>query len=357
MKRVASMLALAAGLSCCGAPPQLDGSPAPLVVALPFRDLTGGAGEASELLEGLKAALAERDVRFVPPDDVERALFARRIRTTDSLSRRDGEALAAETGADMLLLGTILSREGGHVPSLAVSARLLELPSGRRLRSVVVPLRGDDFEGLLGLGLVERPEDLADEVVARLAAALDPRPGEARQRDPSVRDDALQRFSADDFALDATQRVLVLPLVSRTPDPFAGGLFSDVLADACFAVTGAQVVERSELVASLVASGVRSVADVDPDLLRAVGEAEGARWALEGSLDLFADDVIIEGERLPEIEASVRVLDLSTGRIAAAARVRRRGDDFHRGLGLGTVHDVVDLATRVARELVDSLGA
>jgi len=348
-------------LTACGATAAAheEEQPAPLrlVAALPLRDLTGRPQDTGPLLEQLREGLEARGVAFVPEQEVEQALRRRRIRYTDSVSRGAGKALAEETGAEAILLGAVLERSAGPIPSLSVTARLVDPHTGRRLRSIVVALRGDDFQGLLGLGLVEDPDVLRAEVVVRMVAALDPASGLPIPPTPRVLDDPLEVFHAEGFDVAEVHKLLVLPLVSRTQRPDAGSLFAEILADALFQERNAQVVERSELIDAMVELGVRSVDGVDPRLLAEVGRLEGARWAILGSVDVYEEEFIQGGLRVPEVEAAIRLVDLDASRISAAARVHRRGDDYLVGLGLGIVLDPVDLADRTARELVRALGA
>ena len=50
------------------------------------------------------------------------------------------------------------------------------------------------------------------------------------------------------------------------------------------------------------------------------------------------------------------LLDVERGQVVAAAGLRRKGDDYHRGLGLGIVRDAMELADRTAHELVAAVG-
>lgn len=344
--------------SACRAPaaPEDRLSPAGRrVAALPLRDLTADPTVGLELTRRLHGALAARGFRFVPGGDLDDLLRAHRIRQLDSLDAEARAQVAAGTGADRILMGTLLAFEATPEPVLSVAVRLLDAETGRRMRSSVVSLRGSDFAGLLALGGIVDVGELLDETVARLVDALaseqaaDDAGVAAEHRAPSA-------WCREHFHFQPGDRLVVLPLENRSDRPLAASLFTELLAHEVFLGARVQVVERSELLEALVAGDVRSIERVDAEVLTRVGRALGSRYVMLGSLDRFDEDVPVERERLPELEASVRVLDLETGRIMAAAATRRRGDDYHVLLGLGTVRDPVALADRVARELVEALG-
>ena len=73
-------------------------------------------------------------------------------------------------------------------------------------------------------------------------------------------------------------------------------------------------------------------------------------------LDSFEERVFTEEGQFPQVEASVRVLDTTSGRLVAGASLHRRGDDYVALLGLGGVDGLVALAGRAAGELIALLG-
>lgn len=355
---------LLAALMACGTTPvpAPAGLPARPVVygALPLRSLAGDPGAPAALLARLEAALSARGARFVPTDRLEALLKEHRIRYTDSVSAATADLIARETGADELVLGTLLAWEPGPTPRIALALRVIDTATGRRSLSKVVSLRGEDFAGLLHLGAIDDVELLADEVMARVLDGFDergrPLPVVPRPDTDTGPGGADVRFLADGFHLADVDRVAVLPLANRSGRQEAGLLYSEILGHAWFTVAGIDVVERSELMEALVATQVRSVDALDLEVLAKVGRLLGTRWFALGSIDRFAEDVRVERDVLPALEASIRLVDVQTGRTVAATALHRRGDDYHRLLGLGTVRDGITLVARSATEIVANLG-
>lgn len=326
--------------------------------AFPLRNLTADPDAARELGALLRTALSARGAELVPAGELDGILQARRIRYTDSVGTETARAIAEGTGATHILLGTLLDHRRGPRPLASISLRVFDARDGRRARSALVSLRGEDFAGLLGLGAITESEDLAAEVLARLLAHFDasgaPLPaGRGPGTPPGAHPPAARStFVREGFDAGALERIAILPLANRSRCPEASALFSEILAHVWFRSSGLQVVEQAELLAALVRERVRSMDDLGPERLRRIGSAVGTRHFVLGSVDRFADEVFVGSERYPEVEASLRILDAESGLIMAAAGLRRRGDEYHEILGFGRIHDAVTLAARVAGELI-----
>jgi TolB-like protein len=369
MGRTAAALLALLLTGCESAPTPVATAPAPtiaaeppLYAALPFRNLTSQDDAPALLLSRLESLLAARGARFAPAGEVERSLRRNRVRYTDSVSVDAAQRIAADTGAHWLLIGSVLAWESQPDPRITTLLRVVDVRDGRRATSRLVTLTGTDFEGLLGLGAITDVEELADEVAIRLTdvfgvdgAPLFPRADREGLVD-EMPYDVFTRFIAADFDLSAVERVAVLPLGNRADRPDAGLLFADLLAHQWFTSIGMDVVERSELMSLLVRKELRSIQQLDLEMLRSVGDTLGARYVISGSIDRLGAEVWVGGVPQIEVEAVVWVLDVHSGNVVAAAGLRRRSDHYHRGLGLGIVRDPVKLADRTAHELVAVVG-
>jgi TolB-like protein len=367
---VRSSVVLAALLAACAVRPRAaavvepgaSADSGPVYAALPLQNLTADPDAPGEILAGLRILLESRGARFVPAADLERILRANRIRYTDSVSRDQARLIATGTGATHALLGTVIAFERSSHPRISVSFRVLELSSGERVSSAVVSLRGEDFTGAFGLGAIERPLELQSEVLARLASEFDAkgRPAcEARSSSASpfgsAPSDALTRFVGPDFQVAAAGKIAVMPLTNRSGRSEAGSILADLTANEWFRGAHTQVVEMSELRSAMIREKLRSIEGIDLDVLSRIGRAVGARYFVLGSVERYEDEVLVDAERFPLIEAFLRVVDVTDGRIVAACGVRRRGDDYVRVLGLGSVRDIVSLGARTTRELLASM--
>ena len=366
MKPASVLLPLLCLVASCRAPAAdaaAVAEAAPLYALLPLRNLTPQQDMPGLLTGRLRGLLAARGAEFVPEDQLEEILQRRRIRYVDTVSAASARVIAEETGADYLLLGTLIAYEASYPPRIALSTRVIEVEQGRCVQSSLVALSGDDFTGLLGLGTVGEVDTLAWEVVARVGDMFDekalpvpPRADPLRLVHALPRPGHLQmRYVEPGFELSPGARVVVLPFENRSAYPQVGLLFVDVLAHAWLQTLGIETVETAELLDALVRARVRSLDEIDPDVLDDVVASVGGRYTVHGTVEHFEPEVPVFEDLYPELEVWLRLVDSETGEFAAGAGLRHRGDDFHRGLGLGSERDPVRLGVTTARELLATL--
>ena len=129
----------------------------------------------------------------------------------------------------------------------------------------------------------------------------------------------------------------------------------DVLAHAWQQALGVETVETAELLDALRRAKVRSLTDLDPDVLDDIVESVGARYTVHGTIERFEPEVPVFADVYPELEIWLRLDDAATGGNVAGVGLRHRGDDFHRLLGLGSERDPVRLGVITARGLLATL--
>lgn len=301
MRPAPAMLLIAPlALASCqtSGPGDFDGT-APRYAVLPFRDFAHAPAMTGRVLEGLARELERRGAQGVPPDALEGILRERRIRHTESVSAEQARAIGAATGANHLLLGAVLDAAPGPDPRLCVALRVLDPRDLSLLSAQIVALRGADFEGLLGLGAIEDPIELADEVLARLLERFDPRGHPRPPRRPTERGPldgpppptpTAVRYVEPSFDAQHPGRIVLFPLENRSQQTGAGAVFAGVLANEWSSRPGAIVVEASEVRAVMIREGLRSIESVDFEFLRRLGKKVGARYLVTGSVEAFRDD-------------------------------------------------------------------
>ena len=355
------MLGLAAVLATlAGAPPSAPQEPVEQPVryaALPVRDLAGATQAARWLHAQLVAALEARGATFVTAEALEAELRARRIRYTDSLDAESARAVCARTGADHVLLTSLLEYDALGLPRIGMAVRVLDGQTGERLRSSLVSAAGEDFTGLLELGTIEDPDTLALEVLVR---ALDlfgpdgaPLPPPDEDSLPGPRPGrAIASYVREGFDPAQVRRIGVLPFTDRSGRPGAGALMAEIFSHVWFEDGLVETVELSELRSAMVRARIRSIDDLDFARLREIAEIVGTPYFLLGSVETFKAEVPVTGDLLPEVELFARILDASTGAVVGGVGIRRRGDDSRTVFELGTVYDSIELARRACRAAV-----
>ena len=147
-----------------------------------------------------------------------------------------------------------------------------------------------------------------------------------------------------------------MPLANRTERQEAGLLFAELLEHQAFVRGGIEIVERAELRDAMIHEGVRSIDELDSEVLARIAADVDARYFAFGSVDRFEEEVYVEDLTFPEVEASLRIVDTRSGAVEAAAGMHRRGDDYRTVLQLGCVWNLMSLADRTAGELIALVG-
>lgn len=173
-RALALLLLVGAAASCAPSPRahvegELQGGR--VVAILPLVNFTSTRDAADRLQPMLAVAVAERPGwTVVDQGRVEQALVGEPWILTDRLPPDLVDSLGTSTGADVLLVGSVLAYgyRDGDVPQVSLSLRLLQVPGGEVLWSGVHNRDGEDRETVFGLGRVESLESLATQTVMEL---------------------------------------------------------------------------------------------------------------------------------------------------------------------------------------------
>jgi TolB-like protein len=327
----------------------------PVVILLPFSNVSGST-EASEWSgRFISSELAERGWSVAPGDEVERLLEEHRVRYLDSIPTTTLEALVTRFGASAVVAGSIVAyRENGD-PSVALAARMFD-DRGEAVWGEFVALSASESEGALGLGRRATARLLLDEVAAQLMRRV-PKP--SSDGSPTVREGRLARGSAwggtgpqtyrsPEHPRGRKLRICVLPFTS--PIPAAGRLMMEILTVRLEATGEFDVVEPAELREGMRRAGLRSVSTMTSTHLAALGEKLGTPLFLRGNVHAWREAA---GGR-SEVQIDMTLVDVAEGTILWAVTHQRRGSDYAGLLGRGTVNSIVALADNVVSEALES---
>lgn len=171
---------------CAGSRPRASSAPVSLpsgaaVALLPFEDLSGRENVAEEFTRVFLAELVRTGaVPVVEQGLVDDALERLSIRTARSMTQAEMHRLGDTLHVSHLLFGNVLeagqlTTDGGDVPTVAATLRLVEIASGRVVWACHHSRTGEDRETVFQWGR-ERSRDkliasLADEMLDNLRRA------------------------------------------------------------------------------------------------------------------------------------------------------------------------------------------
>jgi hypothetical protein len=309
----------------------------------------------------IEQALKDRGYEVVGPDDLEPFLFSQRIRATGKLSREQFKALGKEFGASLAMVGSVdLFADSPGNPQWGVSGRLLDTGSGAIVWADAAGFTGDDFTGLLGLGTITSPDDLATKAIERLFHALpaggtesasgagpvvESRPGKGP---PGV-------FRDPRMETDPPKRVAILPFENGTERRGAALIVDDLVEVAVFQTRRHEVVDSGEVRRALQALGLAPYGGIDLDSLGKVGEALGVDAVILGRVQEYNEGLRPGASTSPSMGLDARMLDVKTGKIIWMGYHAARGEDSQIVLEFGKIKSMVPLAMKVITELIGTM--
>jgi hypothetical protein len=163
------------------------------VAVMPFANYTPARDAAPQLqqIAGLELFVLPH-VSLVEPGIVEAALAEEPWILSDRIPPDVVDSLGVKTGADALLLGSVLEfgyrdSEVGPMPQVALSLRLIETPGGEILWSSVHSRDGEDRESVFGMGREQSLQSLAIATVREMIDTF-PKEEEGGRRPPAKGD-------------------------------------------------------------------------------------------------------------------------------------------------------------------------
>jgi len=176
-------------ISSCGSPYHREGavsSPGEKgekIAILPFENLSAreGAGKMAGSLFLVKM-LGTGTYSISDPGAVEEALGAQRVRLTSHIPLTVLKKLGDEMGVRFILMGTVLENEmqvltgssgGGQVPSVSITARIVEVATGKVVWAGARARRGTDFEKIFGIGRIYSTTKLMNIITDEMVSSME----------------------------------------------------------------------------------------------------------------------------------------------------------------------------------------
>ena len=195
--------------------------PATRIAVLPIDNLSGGSAPLKALRQEFIAKMqAGGLVKAIPEADLDAFMARHRIRYVGGVTRNDTIALRDETGAEAVVVTSLELYNESYPPRIALTARLVATGSDPHILSMEsTAVAGDDNPGLLGIGLIEKPQTLRAKALDRLVAGLITGSG-AEKSGPSLSPASVFRSQP----LDPGERysVAVLPFFNKSNRRYAG---------------------------------------------------------------------------------------------------------------------------------------
>ena len=330
--------------------PSEESAQRPILLVLPVQDRVGDP-ETARLAEGaIRAALRHR---YVLPDTTRVRDLMRKDRLRDPTTLRPSlvAGLAEATGAEEILVVTLLAAGGREVPVVTLSAQAI-VPGEIELSwAGFVARDGLDSESALGLGRVETLEELVSLSGRELALAFLERSGPETEHEPPLQDVYRRR----DLSFDALSPAVVVPFGAdlRAQTAAATQIATD-LTLATLDAQGVRILWPGALHELLIHKPHPSIGEVRPSDRALIRSALKVRALVTGKVEYRHLSGTLERPE-PEVGYGARVIDAETGDIVWTAGVAVGGWDEPGLFGVSRTYGLDTLSEDALASLLASI--
>lgn len=316
-------------------------------IALAPVDDRAGDRAASEAVQAAAREELSGAAALVAPEVLRDAQRRDRVRSIDDARPDELRAIGEATGAERILIVTVHQGERDRrVPRIALSGRAYDPATGAMLWAGFEAASGLDGRTVLGLGVIDGLDELADRTARRLIRDYLSAGGPQAQR---------RSDRSDHRESPSLGRVAVLPLGAVTAE--AGTNAAETVTEAVRAALfrrGVDTVPPPALATELRRLRFAGWGGADDTVREELRAAFDVRHLLTGSVEGY--DVAGGAEEPePQVAVGLRLLDAATGRIVWIGGLERGGWDGQGPFRLGRIHARGALAERLADTLIRRL--
>ncbi|HEY3296457.1 MAG TPA: GNA1162 family protein [bacterium] len=336
-------------LAACAAA-QTDSSaqkPPQSVAILPPANLAEAADAAPRMVARMRQVLQQKKVELADSAVVAEVLRKHRVRNAAELELAEAQLVAAESPVRYLLLSSLdRYSETDSSAEVALSARLLDVPTATVVWANTVALHRDPRTNFLGIGS-HRAEGLADAAVKDLL-----KPFRLTQNSKRKQVQALKPRSKGQPETPC-RRVALVTFGNETETHFAGNILVNELL-AAMLKRGFTMVDPGRVREVMLNSQELMQGEISSSLLKKCREDLGADFVLTGTVSHFE---AIRGQTFDEpiVAFEARLIDTQRSEPVWAKSYSRDGKDSAWMFNLGYVHGLTVLSERMSRRLASDL--
>jgi len=309
------------------------------VIVLPFANYTGRYEALEAVLPVFYSLLEIGGLRLMSHEELRPILRKHRTRVVGSIDTRAMRVLQEETGARVAIVGSVDVYEPETSLEVLISARVVELQSGRVLTAVSLGRTVQETERVFGRGRASEIDEIVDSVVQEFLGEI--RPYLDTRIAPETRDHRcslvavvpLDDYSSRRHGAKVLENLLIAELVQR----------------------GWSVTEPGAVREALLAHETTARGGVSDEVSKIFAEELGACYVITGEVEEFSLAAAGQAGAVPHLEYGLRVIDARTASLVDAADQIRDGLDGETFLGRGREYSMARLARTSVCDLLDEL--
>ncbi len=332
------------------------------VAVLPVQNLSGTSIPAEEIHDSLTAGLRARGMAVLENDLLEQFMARHRMRYLGGIDRDQARAFLEETGVGAVMVTSADLYSRLAPPQMALTSRLVTTGAAPMILAIEsATLAGNDEPGLLGVGIIEDPAVLREEVVARLLRSYDRSFGEEEGDAAGLEGPASGWFTGR-FVPKITYRpvrgeereryrVAVLPFRNESEHAHAGAVLAGNFARQMAAMERYSVIEPGMVRTALLRNRVIMGGGISYDHVASLFADLDADLVVTGTVRVFK--TYEQATRAPSVDFSTMIFDrdapTNPERTVWASQSFNDGDDGVFFFDVGREGTANSMATRMIR--------
>jgi TolB-like protein len=299
------------------------------IVLFPFDNLSKNRYALKQFIPVLTGKLEERGFKVLEEDKLYNLLCRKRVRSWGQVSRELGREIKEEFGIKTALTGSIISFSPGRNPKLGILARLIDLSSGRILWANHTSVTGDEFTGILGLGMIESMNELL----------------------PKAADMLLSSFSIQEYQdePESDYKIAVMPFKNISRFRNAGKITTRLFLNELLNVERFEPVEYGTTRKVIVDLRIRSKGELEYKSIEALSNELGLNGVLVGTVENYADS------SNPKVTITARLLDARKKKIVWYNSLQLSGESDVVVFEWGRLRTADKVASRLVSKLVEEM--
>ena len=313
----------------------------PRVAIIPLANYTNSLKAQERITNLLYAGLEKLGYDLVDKETLRSGMRARRLRMIGEVDSIGADQIAAETGAEILLTGSVDMYLEQDNPEVSIGLRAYNCKTYKVVWVDCLSTTGDDQAGLFGIGRVKDAESLAARAVAMLL-----------KRMPVLSEQVItsrKKLSKNDVRLAQEGKVAVVRFDNSTDFANADAVVTDAMILELFR-RGFDVVEPGELSQLRSRLGIDFQGAISDTALTVLRKEHSVVMVITGVVTKFFPNRGASIDAVPEIEMTIRTIDPIGGDIASSLSIERDGSATETIFGSGRVSATGEVARQALSE-------
>lgn len=298
----------------------------PKLAIVPLANYTNSLKAHDQVTQLLRENLSEMGFGLVDNDSLRAGMRANRLRLVGEIDSAGAEQIALQTGAEILISGSVDMYLEQVNPEISISLRAYDCRKHKLVWIDCFSTTGDDQAGLFGIGGLTDIEQLTNKAVKTVLKRL---PEFLGQGDKPVRKPAKK-----DLRLIQQGRIAIVRFDNSTDVPNADAVVTNAMIQEAWR-RGYDVVEPGELsrIRARLASNFQG--GIGDSALAILRDEFNVAIVVTGMVTRFLPNRGASIEAVPEIEFTIRTIDPADGEVRSSLTIERDGAATETVFGYG----------------------